>query len=148
MVTRILVALDRSPRAEHVFARAVETAACHGASLIPFHAVSIPPEFPPAGHVHHADALPAYLRQEALQSFEAIRAGVPSWTVDLAPLLLSEVEPPWMAILAAAEEQKVDLVVIGSHRYRGFDRVLGTTAGKVANMSRRDVLVVHGDSVS
>jgi nucleotide-binding universal stress UspA family protein len=38
----------------------------------------------------------------------------------------------------------VDLIVIGSHGYHGLDRVLGTTAARVSNLARRNVLVVHG----
>lgn len=143
MIAQILVALDRSPRAPHVFERAVETAICHSARLVPFHAISIPPEFPPAAHVRVEDGLPAYLREEAQAAFDALSARVPRGLVDLSPLMISEVDPPWMAILAAAEERDVDLVILGSHRYHGLDRVLGTTAGKVANMSKRDVLVIH-----
>ena len=39
---------------------------------------------------------------------------------------------------------KADLIVLGSHGYHGLDRLLGTTAGKVVNLARRNVLVVHG----
>ena len=37
-----------------------------------------------------------------------------------------------------------DLVVIGSHGYGGLDRLLGTTAAKVANRAPCSVLVVRG----
>jgi nucleotide-binding universal stress UspA family protein len=49
----------------------------------------------------------------------------------------------YRAILRAAEENAVDLIVIGSHGYRGLDRVLGTTAGRVANLAQHNVFVVH-----
>jgi nucleotide-binding universal stress UspA family protein len=51
---------------------------------------------------------------------------------------------PWRKILDAADELDVDLIVMGSHGYGGFDRLLGTTAAQVANRARRNVLVVHG----
>jgi nucleotide-binding universal stress UspA family protein len=50
---------------------------------------------------------------------------------------------PWRDIVSTASRLDVDLVVIGSHGYSGWDRVLGTTAGKVANHADRSVLVVH-----
>jgi nucleotide-binding universal stress UspA family protein len=62
--------------------------------------------------------------------------------LELAPPLVRHGQP-WRVILDVAEELDVDLVVLGSHGYHGMDRVLGTTAGKVANLSRRDVYVVH-----
>lgn len=46
-------------------------------------------------------------------------------------------------ILEKAENLGVDLIVIGSHGYRGWDHVLGTTAASIANRSTRNVLVVH-----
>lgn len=43
----------------------------------------------------------------------------------------------------AAAKYDVDLIVVGSHGYHGWDRVLGTTASRVANLADRDVLVVR-----
>jgi len=51
-------------------------------------------------------------------------------------------------ILAQAEKLEVDLIVLGSHGYRGWDRVLGTTAATIANRSTRNVLVVHAGAVT
>ena len=50
---------------------------------------------------------------------------------------------PWRVILEVGDELDVDLIVIGSHGYKGIDRLLGTTAANVVNMARRNVLVVH-----
>ncbi len=50
---------------------------------------------------------------------------------------------PWVEILRKAVEIDADLVVIGSHGYRGWDRLLGTTAGRVVDLADRNVLVVH-----
>jgi nucleotide-binding universal stress UspA family protein len=54
-------------------------------------------------------------------------------------------DPPqaWRAILEAGDRLSADLIVIGSHGYGGWDRVLGTTAANVVNRSERSVLVVH-----
>ena len=37
----------------------------------------------------------------------------------------------------------MDLIVLGSHGYGTLDMLLGTTAGRVANIATRNVLVVH-----
>jgi universal stress protein F len=49
----------------------------------------------------------------------------------------------WRAIVAAADQLDVDLVVMGSHLYHFPDQVLGTVAGKLANRGTRNVLVVR-----
>jgi len=50
---------------------------------------------------------------------------------------------PWQAVCDLARALEADLVVIGSHGYAGFDRLLGTTAGKVVNHAHCSVLVVR-----
>jgi nucleotide-binding universal stress UspA family protein len=46
-------------------------------------------------------------------------------------------------ICREAKELECDLVVLGSHGYSGFDRVLGTTAAKVVNHCDCSVLVAR-----
>ena len=50
---------------------------------------------------------------------------------------------PWDTICREAKSLDCDLVVLGSHGYSGFDRILGTTAAKVVNHCDRSVLVVR-----
>jgi nucleotide-binding universal stress UspA family protein len=50
---------------------------------------------------------------------------------------------PWDTICREATSLDCDLVVLGSHGYSGFDRILGTTAAKVTNHCDRSVLVVR-----
>ena len=139
MIYRVLVALDGSARAADVFGAALEVATRFDATLIPFRAIQLPPEFPPAAHLSHPDELPRRLENEALAELERHMDGTNV-----------KAEPPrigfgqaWRAILEAADQADVDLIVIGSHGYHGLDRILGTTAGKVANLAHRNVLVVH-----
>jgi nucleotide-binding universal stress UspA family protein len=140
MIHKLLVALDASARAESVFRSAVEIAEPLGASLHLFRSVAVPPEFPPAGHVPQADALPAYLTRQAEAQLQAFAARVPHLHVEISVV---ESSLPWRAIVDMADRVGADLVVVGSHGFHGIDHVLGTTAGKVANLSRRNVLVVH-----
>ncbi len=50
---------------------------------------------------------------------------------------------PWDAICHEAKELDCDLVVLGSHGYKGIDKILGTTAAKVVNHCERSVLVAR-----
>ena len=139
MIRRILVALDGSSRAAGVLAAAAEVAARFDAALIPFRAVTTPPEFPPAAHVANGDSLPKYLDDAARTEIALLTASMAVRT-ELPVVGHGE---PWRAILLAAEQHDVDLVLLGSHGSRGLDRVLGTTAASVANLAHRNVLVVH-----
>jgi nucleotide-binding universal stress UspA family protein len=141
MISRILVALDGSPRARQVVAAASEMALRFGATLYPLRVIFVPPEFPAAaaGGSHH-DVLRDRMSREAFDDLVAVTAGVPRLAAE-APLV--RVGQPWRLILEAAQELDVDLIVMGSHGYHGWDRILGTTASRVANLSHRDVLVVH-----
>jgi nucleotide-binding universal stress UspA family protein len=139
MIRRILAALDGSERAPGVLAAAAAVAARFDAVLIPFRAVTLPPEFPPMAHVSHRDMLPDTLDEIARRELSILCA---SLTVRNEPPVVRHGEPA-AAILAAAEAHDVDLVVIGSHGYRRLERLLGTTAASVVNLSQRSVLVIH-----
>jgi universal stress protein F len=141
MIAHVLVALDASPRAPHVLAASAEIATRFGAKLTLFRALSIPPDFPPAAHVGPCDPLPAFLMKEAEDALHVLVATLPEGVVAGVPIV--RVGQSWRSILQVADELDVDLIVVGSHGYYGLDRVLGTTAGKVANLAHRNVLVVH-----
>jgi nucleotide-binding universal stress UspA family protein len=141
VIRRLLVALDASARAPHVLAAACEIAQRFAASVVPLRIITIPLDFPPAAHLAHGDPLPAYLTEVATRELGVLLGSVPAGVVAEAPCIRTG--QPWRAIVDAAEELDADLVVIGSHGYHGVDRILGTTAGKVANLSRRNVLIVH-----
>ena len=140
MIRSVLVALDGSVRAPGVFDAAVELAAPFGAHLHLFRAVQVPPEFPPAGASSHADALPEHLAREAWKGILELTQRAPGLGFTIR---VDASQQPWRAILTASEELAVDLIVVGSHGYHGLDRLLGTTSAKVANLARRNVLVIH-----
>jgi nucleotide-binding universal stress UspA family protein len=141
MFHKILAALDASERAPGVFDVAVRVARLSGARLYLLRAIIIPPEFPPAAAGTPADPLVARMAANAMQDLTSLVAGAPN-DVSLQPPIV-RVGTPWKIILETAEEREVDLIVVGSHGYHGWDRVLGTTAGKVANSATRHVLVAH-----
>lgn len=136
----ILAAIDGSLRAPGVYRSALSIAEQFDATLHVFRAIVIPQDFPPAGATQRDDALPRQMEQQATEELRALLGSPPSRVV---PPVLHFVSQPWRAILSFADELDVDLIVLGSHGYGGFDRILGTTAGKVANHATRNVLVVH-----
>jgi nucleotide-binding universal stress UspA family protein len=140
MIRNMLVALDGSERAARVFRVAVELADSLGASIHLLRVVAVPPEFPPAAHVAQADALPAYLLREAEVQLRAFAEGAPQRHIET---LVRSSTQAWRTIIDVADQVGVDLIVVGSHGYHGLDYLLGTNAGKVANLARRNVLVVH-----
>jgi nucleotide-binding universal stress UspA family protein len=144
MMRRILVALDGSDRAPGVFAAAIELATRFRATLQPFRAVTVPPEFPAAAAGSRPDPLGAHLMERAEDELVKIVAGAPPG-VRVAPPIV-RFGQPWRLILAVSDEMDADLIVVGSHGYYGLDRILGTTAARVANISHRNVLVVHARS--
>jgi nucleotide-binding universal stress UspA family protein len=139
VIERILVALDGSPRARGVMQAAMEIAKRFDATLVPFRAIQIPPAFPPAAHMQELDALPDHMKELATVEILALLGNSDvSWEL---PVI--EEGQAWRTILEAAEQEQVDLIVIGSHGYQLLDRMLGTTAEKVANRAQRNVLIVH-----
>lgn len=141
MFYKILAAVDSSERASGVLDAAVRVARLAGARLYVLRAVLIPPEFPPAAAGSPADPLVARMAAHAMQDLSRLIAGGPEDVAIQPPIV--RLGTPWRIILETAEERDVDLIVVGSHGYHGWDRVLGTTAGKVANSATCNVLVVH-----
>jgi nucleotide-binding universal stress UspA family protein len=142
VIRRILVALDGSTRAPGVFDAAAEMAVRFGATLRPFRAIFVPPEFPPAAAGSRADPLPSRLVQQAYDELARIsqRASLRVVRLEAPTVRMGE---PWRLIIEVSEDIDADLIVLGSHGYHGLDLILGTTASRVANVAKRDVLVVH-----
>jgi universal stress protein A len=114
------------------------------AELYLYRTLSVPQEFPAAAAYAESDHLPELLADTAKRDLNELAKRAPD--VQVADTLVTFGSPDHM-ILEAAESLRVDLIVIGSHGYRGWDRVLGTTAATIANRSKRNVLVVHsGDA--
>ena len=138
----ILVALDASPRAPRVLAVAVEVARKFAGRVVLFRAIGVPHanELPAESIGEAPGVLQGILEQHAEHDLDALARDVP-------PELLKKVSVhigvAWQAICRAAAVEGADLVVIGSHGYGGYDRILGTTAAKVVNHADRSVLVVR-----
>jgi nucleotide-binding universal stress UspA family protein len=139
MIRTILAAVDGSQRTAHVVATAVEIAEKFDARIMLLRVVALPQEYPAAA-ANPPDALAGRLTHTIADELAKLAAGNPR--VQPLPPLVYEGQP-WRAIVDEASKLGVDLIVVGSHGFGGWDRVLGTTAGKVANHADRSVLVVH-----
>ena len=136
----ILVALDGSPRAHGVLASAVSLAKAAGAKLVLFRSFGLPAAMPPKVWALPDGSLIDMLRHDAKGYLEACAKDIP-------PGIVAEVRVdlgvPWQAVCDAARAMDADLVIIGAHGYGGVDRLLGTTAAKIANHVDRPLLVVR-----
>lgn len=138
---RILVGLDASERAADVLETAVDLARRTGGKLILFRAVGVPHEVPVEAYSMTPANLAELLEREARRYLDGLAATLPA---DLVAEVVVHVGTPWQGICAAADQRKVDMIVLGSHGYSGLDRLLGTTAAKVVNHAKQSVLVVRG----
>ncbi len=140
MFAELLVSLDESPRALGVFSTATAIARAFGSRLHLFRAPDVPPEFPAAGAGSQPDLLGDYLSRAAIAELDAFARRAPDLV--FGPPVV-RVGRPWKLILEVADEVNADLILIGSHGFGGVDRLIGTTAARVANRAKRSVFVVH-----
>ena len=137
---RILVCLDASPRAPFVLQTAADLAQRTGARLCVLRAVGLPPEVDQEMLVHAAATVIETMMGKAQTELAALTAKIPASVLDGYHV---HIGTPWDTICREAKALDCELVVVGSHGYSGFDRIIGTTAAKVVNHCDRSVLVVR-----
>jgi nucleotide-binding universal stress UspA family protein len=139
MFRKILVAVDGSQSSSDALTVAIDLAQKYYASICLLHA------FP---HVSDLLGTPQYERlvEARTAAGEAILESARTRVGDLAPAETQLIEgPPAPAILRVAEEDKVDLIVVGS---RGHGQLAGLLLGSVSNAVAQHancpVMIVHG----
>jgi nucleotide-binding universal stress UspA family protein len=137
---RLLVALDESARAAMVREFAVALARRTGGKVCLFHAVDMAPVVPadmlrqyPTAEVALRDVAGEALRRHEQLVPEELRDGTRA----------AKGASVWPEICEAARDYDADLVVMGSHRRKLEDRLVGTTAGVVVDHADCSVLVVR-----
>ena len=142
-IKRILVATDFSPCAQAALDVAMELAAPLHASVILLHVYAVPTEVLPDGSVLNLDGLAIERIERSIdeqlcdERRRAQRPGIPI-SVEHADGQPAEV------IVRRAREEKVDLIVAGTHGRRGFRRlVLGSVAERVLRNAACPVIIVH-----
>ncbi|HEX4341590.1 MAG TPA: universal stress protein [Polyangiaceae bacterium] len=136
----MLVALDGSPRERDVLGAAIAIGQRTSAKLVLFRSVGVPRELPHEAFSVSPDEIPRLLEARAASALAVLENDVP---VELRGGARVVVGTAWQSIERIADEEDVDLIVIGSHGYGTLDRVVGTTAAKIVNHADRSVLVVR-----
>lgn len=144
-IDRILFATDFSRCAEHALDHAVHLAHEHGAELHVLHVVVFNPDNPHDPSHHFPDPEDLYARlaeaardriadlveirsDRAVRVFQSLRRGT----------------APAPEILRYAEDEDVDLIVMGTHGWRGPERTrVGSVAEEVIRMAPSPVLAVR-----
>lgn len=140
---RILVCLDASARAPFVLAAAADLARRLGAKMVLLRAIGIPPELDRVVSAKTDGDLIETMTERAKLELQALAKEVPEGLLESQHI---HIGTPWDTICREAKDLDCDVVVLGSHGYSGFDRILGTTAGKVVNHCDRSVFVVRSAS--
>jgi nucleotide-binding universal stress UspA family protein len=137
---KILVALDGSAREKGVLDTAVALGQGTGAGLVLFRSVGLPEDLPAEAFAMSPNDVAKTLEQRARAALERRAAEIPP---GVNAAIRVAVGSPWQTIERVANDENVDLIVIGSHGYAAFDDLLGTTASRVVNHATRSVLVVR-----
>jgi nucleotide-binding universal stress UspA family protein len=136
-VRRILVGVDGSDNSRHALAWAVAVARAFGAEVVAVHAVGL------LTHLDPGPPVPSQGHREDIR-----RAFHHEWSAELDGSGVSHQRiildgSPVPALLAAADERAVDLIVVGTRGRGGFPEVLlGSTSHQLAQHAHRPVLIV------
>jgi nucleotide-binding universal stress UspA family protein len=142
---RIAVAHDGSERAKGVLNAALTLARPDKGRLILIRGVVPPAEVTPAIWGKRPDEIMALLEHNAKVALDTIRGSLPD---GVSAETCARIGIPSEVVREIARDKDATLLAIGSHGFDAFDRVLGTTAGRIVNMADRSVLIVRGDCLS
>jgi nucleotide-binding universal stress UspA family protein len=139
-MARILVGVDGSDNGQRALGWATLLARQFDAEVVAVHAIGL------LAHLGDGPPVPSYSHLEELrQAFETV------WCAPLAESgvayhLLFVDGAPVPVLLAAAQSEKADVVVLGSRGVGGFpELLLGSTSHQMAEHARCPVLIVPAD---
>jgi len=137
---KILAAVDLSPEARSVLARACELRDLYGSELYLIHVVE---PIVLGGDYDLVPVMPVEIEETLLQRAKGY-LGTLVREMNIADVQQSvEVGSVKHEILRFAEEQDCDLIVIGAHGRHGVATLLGSTANAVLHGTKCDVLCVR-----
>lgn len=149
-INRILYATDLSKNSSYAFLYAIDMAKKHNADIVILHAIEPIPsyaetyvamsgDFRKKRHEEFVEKI-----KSNLQAFcQKAEGHVGSSCVNLVSKILVPVGYPPNEILSAAEDEKCDLIVMGSHG-KGFlaHTFLGSVSSAVLNRTRKPVFII------
>jgi nucleotide-binding universal stress UspA family protein len=144
MYTRILVAVDGSNTSRRAFEAALDLAKSNGAVLQPFYVVeNTPMYFEAPGYD------PSVLRNRLVEQGKELGAEFARAMIEngvkgeLAVGEASSLDDVSVVVLNAAADFKADLLVMGTHGRRGFQRlILGSVAERCVRQATLPVLLI------
>jgi nucleotide-binding universal stress UspA family protein len=139
-MSRVLVAVDTSPRAPLVLKAAIDLAQKSGARLSLLHVAHPPIGLPASLFTVSTDSLLALLVDEGNKHVMELARLVPAELLEGARVVAGT---PWEVICKEARSAEASLIVIGAHGYGRIEQLTGTTAARVVNHADRSVLVVR-----
>ena len=136
MFKKVMVSTDFSESCEHAFRFAIKIARMHGSKLFLFHMVPVPPIIEPS-RAEYEDILKTSKEKKLKALCEEIPRGIDHeygfWGG----------ARPHLEILAYAEKNGVDLIVMGSHtRQKSGKWYVGSAVEKVSSRSICPVIVI------
>lgn len=136
MVERVLVATDRSESASRAVDWAADFAERFGADLVVLQVIV--PENPPGTEAGAIEATRAAFAAEELKSYAEDLAGPRGLAKVVVDSDIAE------AIVTAAEDEGVDVIVVGNLGMRGRKEfLLGNVPNRVSHMARCSVIIVN-----
>ena len=137
---KILVAVDLSPEARAVLARACELRGLYGAELYLIHVVE---PIVLGGDYDLVPVMPVEIEETLLQRAKNYLGTLVSEMNIPDARQVVEVGSVKHEILRFAEEQGCDLIIIGAHGRHGVATLLGSTANAVLHGTKCDVLCIR-----
>lgn len=148
-LSTIIVGCDLSEGSDQALGRAIAIAAQHGARIILCHAQA---DDAPIKDVDNAVLQQLGEVSAAIRVAEAREIAVRMQQVLAAGLqtdVISRVGPPGEVLANAANEEKADLIVVGTHGRTGLSRFLiGSVAADTIRLAVCDVLVCRGPAAT
>jgi nucleotide-binding universal stress UspA family protein len=132
----VVIALDGSSRAAHVFEQGVAVARALGAPVHVVRTVGIEGE----AHEHLEERSPEEVRDAAVASAARdLRVLVGSHPAEVHVLIAA----PVSGVCGWVKDHDARLLVIGTHGYGTIEKLLGTTASRLVERASCDVYVVR-----
>jgi nucleotide-binding universal stress UspA family protein len=144
MFTRILVAIDGSRTSQRALDAAIELAVTHGATLQPYYVVESGPMYMDVPGYDPSTLHSSLMQQGASLAAEAADAmrkrGVTGEVVTVEATAADDVAT---LVVAAAKAFNADLLVMGTHGRKGFQRlILGSIAEQCLRQATMPVLLI------
>lgn len=145
-LTTIIAGCDLSVPSDHAIERAIGIALLHRAKIVLVHAQAADA---PIAEVDNTILAQLGEVSAAIRAEEAVRLAdqlAEIQALGLGATVISRIGPPDEVLIAAANDEHAELIVVGTHGHTGVSRfLLGSVASTTIRRAPCDVLVVRGE---